>query len=81
MKSDITGTEGAAILCTGYTLNGYKDRLLLPGGVFQMIKDDGDYSGYNLKLTEQYWCSDTVSWQRTHTWTKYESWDISFVPS
>jgi hypothetical protein len=73
---DIIETEGAAIFCTEYTLNGYKDWVLPTSDVFQMIKDENEYYEYNLKLTEQYWCSNSAAWVNTRTWTEYDSWDI-----
>ncbi|MDR2803093.1 MAG: carboxypeptidase-like regulatory domain-containing protein, partial [Treponema sp.] len=76
MGGDIVEIEGAAVFCTEYTLNGYKDWVLPTSGVFEMIKNDGNYSGYNFKLNEQYWCSDSVLWQQTQWWTEFDDWDF-----
>jgi hypothetical protein len=53
----------AADYCVSYKLNGFNDWALPTDDVFKLIKSSGNYKNYNLKLTEQYWCSNTAEWR------------------
>ncbi|GHT49050.1 hypothetical protein FACS1894102_3150 [Spirochaetia bacterium] len=66
LKDDV-----AAVLCSDYIYGGYNDWVLPTSAVFTIIiNNNKNYANYNFKLTEQYWCSDTVY---------YSSDDVKFL--
>lgn len=73
---DFIETGLAAVLCTEYISNGYNDWVLPTVQVFKLIKENEFHlqKKYNLRLNEQYWCSDSATWNFARTWTEWDGW-------